>query len=58
MNLAQQFKVKTVVEGVESAADVEFLSSLNCNLAQGFYFNKPIDLETFDKTYMQEQQRE
>ncbi len=58
MNLAQQFKVKTVVEGVESATDVEFLSSLNCNLAQGFYFNKPIDLETFDKTYMQEQQRE
>ncbi len=53
LRLAQQFNAQTVVEGVESADDVAFLQEKGCTLAQGFYFNKPIDLKTFDELYMQ-----
>lgn len=44
---------KMVVEGVETYEQVEILRELNCNLdiAQGYYFSKPLTIEDFLQYY-------
>ena len=39
----------SLCEGVETEAHVKFLQKCGCNLAQGFYYSKPIDEESFKK---------
>jgi EAL domain-containing protein (putative c-di-GMP-specific phosphodiesterase class I) len=34
---------------VENNMQVEFLKSINCNCAQGFFFHKPLPAETVDR---------
>ncbi|MBO8414931.1 MAG: GGDEF domain-containing protein [Proteobacteria bacterium] len=53
LQLAHKFEAKTVVEGVEQQEDVDFLKALGCDLAQGYYFNKPVDQKTFTELYIQ-----
>ena len=50
--LAKELGIRTVVEGVERHEDVEFLKSIDCDLAQGYYYDRPIPVYTFDKKYM------
>ncbi len=39
----------TVVEGVETVAQLEVLKNLGCDVAQGFYFARPVSAASFDK---------
>jgi diguanylate cyclase len=39
----------TVVEGVETVAQLEELKRLGCDMAQGFYFARPVSPVSFDK---------
>lgn len=50
--LAKELGIRTVVEGVERHEDVEFLKSIDCDLAQGYYYDRPIPVDAFDKKYM------
>ncbi len=52
LQLIQQFKLTTVVEGVETAADVEFLKECGCNLAQGYYIHRPLPCSEFEQLYL------
>ena len=36
-------------EGVETKDQAEFLSDCGCDIAQGFYYAKPMPLEDFNK---------
>ena len=40
--LGQGLNLRVTAEGVETAEQLEFLQSLNCDLAQGYLFSKPI----------------
>lgn len=40
--LANQLNYKVVAEGVETKAQVDFLTASKCDLMQGYYFSKPI----------------
>ncbi|MFC3228917.1 putative bifunctional diguanylate cyclase/phosphodiesterase [Marinibaculum pumilum] len=42
VNVAQGFGMATVAEGVESAAALETLRALGCDLAQGFHLCRPL----------------
>ncbi|RLA10601.1 MAG: GGDEF domain-containing protein [Gammaproteobacteria bacterium] len=42
INMAKGLGIKTVAEGVEIEAQLEFLKQHKCNLMQGYYFSKPI----------------
>ncbi len=47
--LAQRLGMKIVSEGVETKEQVENLRSLNCDIAQGYYFSRPIsEIEFLD----------
>ena len=44
VRLAHTLKTKTVAEGVEHEAQARRLSSIGCDLAQGFHFSRPMDV--------------
>ncbi|MGA0198459.1 MAG: putative bifunctional diguanylate cyclase/phosphodiesterase, partial [Prochlorotrichaceae cyanobacterium] len=47
--LGQGLGLNLIAEGVENNMQVEFLKSINCNCAQGFFFHKPLPAETVDR---------
>ncbi len=42
IRMAIQLHMKTVAEGVETKEQVELLERMNCDIAQGYYFSKPL----------------
>jgi EAL domain-containing protein (putative c-di-GMP-specific phosphodiesterase class I) len=47
IRLAQNMKLKVVVEGVETAEQVEFLKGVGNVCAQGYYYSKPVEAEEY-----------
>jgi EAL domain-containing protein (putative c-di-GMP-specific phosphodiesterase class I) len=43
--LAQSMKLEVIAEGVESAAQLDFLGAHGCQQMQGFYFSRPVTAE-------------
>jgi len=49
IDLGHNLRLKVVAEGVESKEVLEGLKKLNCDVAQGYYFSKPIPVDTFNE---------
>jgi len=49
VNLAHGLEMTTVCEGCETQEQVDFLKSIKCDIAQGFYYAKPMPAEEFEK---------
>ena len=49
MTLARGMGVKTIAEGVESIGQLSFLREIGCDIAQGYFINKPMDVKTFEE---------
>jgi EAL domain-containing protein (putative c-di-GMP-specific phosphodiesterase class I) len=46
--LARSLKMNVTAEGIETKSQLEYLRSLHCDEAQGFYFSKPIPAAKFE----------
>lgn len=51
--MAKDLKLDVVAEGVETKEHVDFLKSSSCDIAQGFFFAKPMPLEDFEQIYFE-----
>lgn len=51
INLAHELNIPAVAEGVETKEYVDLLKKYKCEYAQGYYYNKPMDLKTFIENY-------
>lgn len=49
ISLGHQFKLRIIAEGVETAAQLEFLRSNGCDEIQGYHFSRPLPPEEFVK---------
>ncbi|MBQ8317781.1 MAG: bifunctional diguanylate cyclase/phosphodiesterase [Lachnospiraceae bacterium] len=49
IDMAKDLNLQVIAEGVETKEHVDFLKSSRCDVAQGYYFAKPMPLEEFDK---------
>ncbi|MBR3834032.1 MAG: bifunctional diguanylate cyclase/phosphodiesterase [Lachnospiraceae bacterium] len=49
IDMAKDLNLQVVAEGVETKEHVEFLKNSRCDVAQGYYFAKPMPLDEFDK---------
>ncbi len=47
INMVKDLGIEVVTEGVESMEQLEFVRSLNCNVVQGYLFDKPLPKEEF-----------
>jgi diguanylate cyclase (GGDEF)-like protein/PAS domain S-box-containing protein len=47
ISLAHSLRLKVIAEGVESAAQLDFLHLHGCDEIQGFYFSKPLEAAEF-----------
>ena len=50
-DMAEHMKVKTIVEGVETKEQVEFIKKIGCDIIQGYYYSKPIPKEEFENYF-------
>ena len=48
ISMVNELDMKVVAEGVETDAQREFLKQVNCQVAQGFLFDKPMPKEKFE----------
>lgn len=53
VKMIQEIGLPIVVEGVETAEQVDFLVGIGCFLAQGFYFSKPVSVKDFELMFEQ-----
>jgi len=47
--LAKKLNIHVVAEGVEEQEQLEFLHTIKCDVAQGYFFSKPIPTDEFEK---------
>ena len=48
VKMAKDLHAKVVCEGIESAEQVSILQSAGCDIAQGFYYAKPMPIEEYN----------
>jgi len=51
IRIGESLNLKVVAEGVETAAELEFLLAQQCSDAQGYYFSRPVAAEHFVKLF-------
>lgn len=49
IEMATSLGIRIVAEGVEDKEHIELLKKLNCDMAQGYYFARPMPVEDFTK---------
>ena len=49
ISLAISLKMKTICEGIETLNQAKLLNNLGCNMAQGFYFARPMPISEFER---------
>ena len=52
IGMGQNLHLKTIAEGVETAAQAEALTSLGCDEAQGYCFGHPLPAADFENTWL------
>ena len=49
VNMSRELGLETVVEGVENQTQFDFVKQLNCEMIQGYYFDRPMPIERFNE---------
>ena len=55
ISMGRHLGLQTVAEGVETAAQLQFLDERHCNAYQGYYFAKPLGVDEFESYLLQQQ---
>lgn len=51
ISLSKQLGMEVITEGVETREQVDFLTNAGCDIFQGYYFAKPMNISDFEKAY-------
>lgn len=46
VKMAEQLNMQVISEGIETIQQVEFLEEIGCDIAQGFYYSRPYEINT------------
>ncbi|HIU64621.1 MAG TPA: EAL domain-containing protein [Candidatus Avacidaminococcus intestinavium] len=56
--MAHRLGMVVVAEGVETEKQIRFLQAIGCDLAQGYYYSKPILVESYKQLLVEQKNRE
>lgn len=51
VDLAKHLNMEVISEGVETVEQVDFLTEIDCSMVQGYYFAKPMTMESFEELW-------
>ena len=51
ISMSKELGMPVITEGVETKEHVDFLRDAGCDMFQGFYFSRPISVESFEQEY-------
>ena len=51
IDMAKALQLITIAEGIEEEEQAEFLTKLGCEIGQGYYFSRPLDVEELVRTF-------
>ena len=51
ISMSKELGMPVITEGVETKEQVDFLQRAGCDMFQGFYFAKPMTVESFEEAY-------
>lgn len=49
IDLAHEIGLEVVAEGIETEEQYQYLKEINCDVGQGYFFNKPVPTEEFER---------
>lgn len=49
VRMAKQLGLKVIAEGVETQEQLDFLSKIDCDIVQGYYYSRPIPIKEFEE---------
>lgn len=52
INLCKKLRLNVVAEGIESKVELDYLKSNQCDIGQGYYFSKPVNIKDIEKAYI------
>ncbi len=55
VKMVRDLNMTTVAEGVETEEQVEFLNQIGCEVAQGYFYEKPMPAEEYAKKYLEKE---
>lgn len=58
VQMARDFRIRTVAEGVETRENEAFLQEIHCDYGQGYYYSRPIPAEVFEEEFLMRKSRE
>jgi len=53
ISMAKELGIDSIAEGVEDYAQVEALHGWGCEMVQGYYYSKPVDIGEFEEKYLE-----
>lgn len=54
IGMSHDLGLEVIAEGVETRAQLDYLTNERCTLFQGFYFNPPVTLEQIEENYFEQ----
>ncbi len=58
INMAKHLNMKVVAEGIETQTQALWLRGIGCDFAQGYYFDRPLNVDKFEQVLHSEKQYE
>lgn len=52
VGMIEALEMESIIEGVETEEQKEYLEGIGCDLAQGYYFSRPIPAEMYRQKYL------
>lgn len=53
VDMGKHLNLQIIVEGVETIEQSDFLEAIGCDIAQGYFYGKPMPVEEFEKLLME-----
>ncbi|MGN0304655.1 MAG: EAL domain-containing protein, partial [Lachnospiraceae bacterium] len=54
VEMGKHLDLQTIAEGVETKEQSDFLENIGCDIAQGYFYGKPMPVEEFEDLLLKE----